>query len=112
MDHLLSHYEREVGLLTRNLAEFARRFPKIAARLGMTGGHVEDPHVDRMVQTFALLAARVDAKLEDDYPQFTEALLEIAYAHSNSYVQLVVLSAESGKELLRCAPRAGSQPLV
>lgn len=79
MDHLLSHYEREVGLLTRSLAEFARRFPKIAARLGMTGGHVEDLHVDRMVQTFALLAARVDAKLDDDYPQFIEALLEIAY---------------------------------
>lgn len=79
MDHLLSHYEREVGLLARSLADFARRFPKIAARLGITGGHVEDPHVDRMAQTFALLAARVDAKLDDDYPQFTEALLEIAY---------------------------------
>ncbi len=79
MDHLLSHYEREVGLLARSLADFARRFPKIAARLGMSGGHVEDLHVDRMVQTFALLAARVDAKLDDDYPQFTEALLEIAY---------------------------------
>lgn len=79
MDHLLSHYEREVGLLARSLADFARRFPKIAARLGMTGGHVEDLHVDRMVQTFALLAARVDAKLDDDYPQFTEAILEIAY---------------------------------
>ncbi|MCO2667074.1 type VI secretion system baseplate subunit TssF, partial [Pseudomonas aeruginosa] len=81
MDHLLSHYEREVGLLARSLADFARRFPKIAARLGMSGGHVEDLHVDRMVQTFALLAARVDAKLDDDYPQFTEALLEIAYPH-------------------------------
>ncbi|WP_129112259.1 hypothetical protein [Burkholderia pseudomallei] len=34
------------------------------------------------------------------------------YAQSNSYVQLVVLSAESGKELLRCAPRPGTQPLV
>ncbi|WP_244142369.1 type VI secretion system baseplate subunit TssF [Burkholderia vietnamiensis] len=34
------------------------------------------------------------------------------YAQSNSYVQLVVLSAESGKELLRCTPRPGTQPLV
>ncbi|KAG8151668.1 type VI secretion system baseplate subunit TssF [Burkholderia catarinensis] len=79
MDHLLSHYEREVGILVRHLAEFARRFPKIAARLGIAGAHVEDLHVDRMMQTFALLAARIDAKLDDDYPQFTEALLEVAY---------------------------------
>ncbi|WP_175963903.1 type VI secretion system baseplate subunit TssF [Burkholderia pyrrocinia] len=79
MDHLLSHYEREVGILVRHLAEFARRFPKIAARLGIAGAHVDDLHVDRMMQTFALLAARIDAKLDDDYPQFTEALLEVAY---------------------------------
>ncbi|VWB54678.1 type VI secretion protein [Burkholderia lata] len=79
MDHLLSHYEREIGILVRHLAEFAQRFPKIAARLGIAGAHVEDLHVDRMMQTFALLAARVDAKLDDDYPQFTEALLEVAY---------------------------------
>ncbi|QDH29946.1 hypothetical protein FKO42_18900, partial [Burkholderia pseudomallei] len=34
-----------------------------------------DLHVDRMIQTFALLAARVDAKLDDHYPEFTESLL-------------------------------------
>ncbi|RQR46464.1 type VI secretion system baseplate subunit TssF [Burkholderia sp. Bp9140] len=79
MDHLLSHYEHEVGMLVRHLAEFSRRFPKIAARLGIAGAHVEDLHVDRIMQSFALLAARIDAKLDDDYPQFTEALLEVAY---------------------------------
>ncbi|MBN3723259.1 type VI secretion system baseplate subunit TssF [Burkholderia sp. Ac-20379] len=79
MEHLLPHYEREVGLLSRHLTEFAQRFPKIAARIGLAGSHVDDMHVDRMIQTFALLSARIDQKLDDAYPQFAEALLEGIY---------------------------------
>lgn len=78
MDNLLPHYEYEVGLLLRGVTEFARRYPKIGARLGVANGQ-GDLHVDRMIQTFALLAARVDAKLEDTYPEFTESLLEMLY---------------------------------
>ncbi|GAU05849.1 type VI secretion system baseplate subunit TssF [Burkholderia stabilis] len=78
MDNLLPHYEYEVGLLLRGVTEFARRYPKIGARLGVANGQ-GDLHVDRMIQTFALLAARVDAKLEDTYPEFTDSLLEVLY---------------------------------
>lgn len=80
METLLPHYEYEVGLLLRGLTEFTRHYPKIGARLGIRNGH-GDLHVDRMIQTFALLAARIDAKLEDSYPEFTEALLETLYPH-------------------------------
>ncbi|RQP36513.1 type VI secretion system baseplate subunit TssF [Burkholderia ubonensis] len=78
MKNLLPHYEYEVGLLMRGLTDFTQRYPKIGARLGIANGQ-GDLHVDRMVQTFALLAARVDAKLEDAYPEFTESLLEVLY---------------------------------
>ncbi|WP_175862620.1 type VI secretion system baseplate subunit TssF [Burkholderia cepacia] len=78
METLLPHYEYEVGLLLRGLTEFTQRYPKIGARLGIGNGH-GDLHVDRMIQTFALLAARIDAKLEDSYPEFTETLLETLY---------------------------------
>ncbi|MGT0250423.1 type VI secretion system baseplate subunit TssF [Burkholderia pyrrocinia] len=78
MDNLLPHYEYEVGLLLRGVAEFARRYPKIGARLGIANGQ-GDLHVDRMIQTFALLAARVDMRLEDTYPEFTESMLEMLY---------------------------------
>jgi type VI secretion system protein ImpG len=79
-DKLLPHYERELDGLRRHATHFASRFPKIAARLAMSGGRSEDPHVERLTQFFALLAARIDARIEDDYPEFTESLLEILYA--------------------------------
>ncbi|RKP45221.1 type VI secretion system baseplate subunit TssF [Trinickia fusca] len=79
MEDLLPHYERELALLRRSMQEFAARYPKIAARLAISGEHSDDPHVERMLQSFALLAARIDAKLDDDYPEFAHAMLEALY---------------------------------
>src|ERR1700743_172298 len=81
MEELLPHYERELSFLRRYSRDFAERYPKIAARLAMSGEHCEDPHVERMIESFALLGARINKKLDDDYPEFTEALLEVLYPH-------------------------------
>ncbi|WP_269503137.1 type VI secretion system baseplate subunit TssF, partial [Burkholderia sp. IMCC1007] len=55
---------------------FAQRFPKIAARLAINGERSEDPHVERLLQSFALMAASHAIRLEDDVPAFTRDLLE------------------------------------
>jgi len=81
MEELLPYYERELSFLRRYSRDFAERYPKIAARLAMSGEHCEDPHVERMIESFALLGARINKKLDDDYPEFTEALLEVLYPH-------------------------------
>nr|WP_284895560.1 type VI secretion system baseplate subunit TssF [Burkholderia sp. lyk4-R2A-23] len=73
---LLPHFEREIALLRRSMQTFAQRYPKIAARLAITGGRSDDPHVERLLQSFALMAAAHDIRLEDDVPAFTHALLE------------------------------------
>ncbi|KVD76793.1 type VI secretion protein [Burkholderia sp. ABCPW 14] len=81
MEELLPYYERELSFLRRYSLEFANRYPKIAARLSQTGEHCEDPHVERMIESFALLGARINKKLDDEYPEFTEALVEVLYPH-------------------------------
>ncbi|MCH3857699.1 type VI secretion system baseplate subunit TssF, partial [Campylobacter jejuni] len=48
---------------------------------GLSGETCEDPHVERMIESFALLGARINKKLDDDYPEFTEALFEVMYPH-------------------------------
>ena len=81
MDDLLPHYERELTLLRQHARQFAERYPKIAGRLLLSGENVEDPHVERLIESFALLAARVHKKLDDEYPEFTSALLQVLYPH-------------------------------
>lgn len=81
MEDLLPHYERELGYLRRHGRDFAERYPKIAGRLMLSADGSQDPHVERLIESFALLSARTSKKIEDDYPEFTEALLEVMYPH-------------------------------
>lgn len=81
MKDLLPYYERELSFLRKHSQEFAERYPKIASRLLMSGDGCEDPHVERMIESFALLSARVSKRLEDSYPEFAEALLNVVYPH-------------------------------
>jgi type VI secretion system protein ImpG len=81
LEQLLPYYERELGYLRRNVREFAERYPKIAGRLLISGEVCEDPHTERMIESFALLNARIAKRLDDDYPEFTEALFDVLYPH-------------------------------
>lgn len=75
-DDFLPEYERELARLRRSLHEFARRYPKAAARLAISGEHSEDPHVERIIQSAALQFARASARIEDNYPELPTAILE------------------------------------
>lgn len=81
MDELLTKYERELVILRSLCREYAQRYPKVAARLQMGGDTCDDPHVERLIQSTALLSARVSKRLDDSYPEFTEALLNLLYPH-------------------------------
>ena len=80
-DELLGYYERELIFLRKMGADFARRYPKIAARLQIDQEKVEDPHVERMIEAFAFLTARVGLKLDDELPEITESFLNVLYPH-------------------------------
>jgi type VI secretion system protein ImpG len=76
---LLHYYNRELQHLREVGAEFAKEYPKIAARLGMEGLEVADPYVERLLESFGFLAARVQMKIDAEFPRFTQHLLETVY---------------------------------
>lgn len=81
MDELLWYFEEELGLFGHFAREFARRYPKPAGALHLAGDSIDDPGVARLIQSVALLSARIHKRLDDDYPKFTESLLESLYPH-------------------------------
>ncbi len=78
---LLRYYNRELQHVREMGGEFAREYPKIAGRLGLEGFECADPYVERLLEGFAFLAARVQLKLDAQYPVFTQHLLEMIYPH-------------------------------
>jgi len=78
---LLPYYERELLFVRKMASEFAERYPERAAALRLTRNGCEDPHVERMIEAFALIAGRIQRKIDDEFPEITQALLEILYPH-------------------------------
>ena len=77
----LDLYNRELRHIREMGGEFAAQFPKVASRLGLDGFECADPYVERLLEGFAFLAARVQLKIESEFPRFTEQLLETLYPH-------------------------------
>ena len=76
---LLEYYNRELQFMRETGAEFARAYPRVAARLGLDELECKDPYIERLLEGFAFLAARVQLKLDARHPQFTDQLMELVY---------------------------------
>ncbi len=100
-EDILPYYERELASLRRLSKEFALQYPEIANRLLLHGEACDDPHVERLLEGCAFLAARVRKKLDEAYPEITDAFLDILYPHytrpipSMSIAQFDVSSRET-----------------
>ena len=78
-EELREYYENELTYLRRMGGEFARRYPGIASRLTLSADACVDPHVERLLEGVAFMAARVHRRLDDDFPLLSESLLNLLY---------------------------------
>jgi len=74
---LVEYYDRELRYLREMGAEFAAEFPEVARQLELNAVACADPYVERLLEGFAFLAARVHLKLDAEFPRFTEHLFEM-----------------------------------
>ncbi len=93
------YYDRELQYLNEAGEAFAEVHPEIAAALGLSGVSDQDPYVERLLEGFAFLAGRIHQRLDDEFPQYTEGLLELVQPQS-----LRPVPAQSVVEL---APKPG-----
>jgi type VI secretion system protein ImpG len=77
----LRYYSQELQHLREVGGEFAQDYPKIAGRLGLDSFECADPYVERLLEGFSFLAARVQLKIDAEFPRFTQHLSELVYPH-------------------------------
>jgi type VI secretion system protein ImpG len=78
-DAILSYYNRELTYIRKLGAEFSERHPKVAGRIRLDKELVEDPHVSRLIESFAFLTARIRHTIDDSFPELTESLMGLLY---------------------------------
>jgi type VI secretion system protein ImpG len=79
LEVLLDYYRRELEYLRQEGGRFARRYPKVAGRLELEADGSPDPHIERMLESFAFLAGRIQYNLESEFPRISTALLGNVY---------------------------------
>lgn len=72
----LNYYERELQFIKEMGAEFAKEYPKVASRLALDGSEVQDPYVERLLEGFAFLTARLQLRMDAQYPRFLQSLFQ------------------------------------
>jgi type VI secretion system protein ImpG len=80
-ESLLRYYTAELSYLRKMAHSFSRRYPKVASRLELSADQCADPHVERLIESFALLTARLNRRLDGEFPEITSALLGALYPH-------------------------------
>ena len=78
-EDFLGYYNRELSYLRHLGADFAAKHPAVASRLRLEPDECDDPHVERLLEAFAFLAARIHLRLDDEFPEITEAVLTVVY---------------------------------
>ena len=107
---LLRHYESELAFLRDMGAEFAAEFPKVATRLDIGTTEVADPYVERLLEGFAFLAARIQLKMEAEYPTFTQSLLQMVYPHYLAPTPSMAIVRFTPDAMLRGTPQGVELP--
>lgn len=101
---LMRHYEAELTYIRDMGAEFAREFPKVAGRLDLANTEVADPFVERLLEGFAFLTARIQLKMEAEFPTFTQSLLHMVYPHYSAPTPPMAVVAFTPSDALRSQP--------
>src|SRR5262245_12986824 len=80
---LESEYENELAAIRHLAKDFAREHPAVASKLILSEdtGLSQDPHVERLIEAFAFLTARLQVKLKDEFPELVDSLLGVLYPH-------------------------------
>lgn len=77
----LLYYHRELSFLRHMGKAFAQKYPKIARRLNFMEQNSSDPHMERLIESFAFLTAFLQKDIDNQVPRFSRALLGILYPH-------------------------------
>ncbi len=76
----LKLYNEELYFIRQMGKIFAENNPDVAGRLGLLGDNqCSDPYVERLLEGFAFLSSRIQLQYEEEFPKFTQHLLDIIY---------------------------------
>lgn len=91
-EELLTYYLRELTYLREMGGEFAQRYPALASRLAIGDQASTDPHVERLLEAFALLTGRIQSNLDNEFTELPSALFNLLYPYLQAPVPSMAIA--------------------
>lgn len=80
-EEFLNYYNQELAYLRHSGSKFAERYPKVAGQLNITEDTSKDPHIERLLESFAFLTAKLNYKIDQNFLKMGTELLNNLYPH-------------------------------
>ncbi len=78
-DSRLDYYQREISYLRESGKQFSAHYPKVAGRLDLSMEASRDPHIERMIESFAFLTSRVRQEMDDERERVADMILSVVH---------------------------------
>lgn len=75
--NFLDYYQQELKFFRDSAKEFAHEYPQVAQRLGLAAPEIEDPYVERLIEAVSFLTARINLKVDAEYPNFLQHIFKV-----------------------------------
>lgn len=75
--NFLEYYQQELKFFKDSAKEFANEYPQVAKRLGLAAPEIEDPYVERLIEAVSFLTARINLKVDAEYPNFLQYIFKV-----------------------------------
>lgn len=76
---LLDYYNDELRKIREAALDFSKAHPKVASRLRLGKGVVEDPFVGRLVESFSFIAAGLSQKIDTQHYGLNKSVVNVLY---------------------------------
>ena len=98
---LLPYYQREMSYLLKIGQKFAKAYPRIAGDLELSPKGSDDPHIERLLESFAFLTGRLQMAIDDQHSDISNALLSLLYPEFiKPFPSCVILKMQAFKEMV------------
>ncbi len=92
-EDLLPYYMAELAYLHSAGSQFAQRYPRVADALDLSAEGSSDPQIQRLIESFAFLTARLQRSYDAALPEVPAALLDLLYPQLTAPIPSMSIAA-------------------
>lgn len=96
----LNYYRDELSQLKTRASKFSEKYPEITKHLSCQHHIADDPHINRLIESFAFLTSQIKLQFDEQDNELIESLLYLLYPHVLSSIPAMTIAQIDNQHLI------------